>query len=341
MSNYMLNSIKLASIAACVPKHIDFTRSYDLFTPEEAILYEKRTGVKSKHTSNGRYTTSDLCLHAAEKTLLDLRWKPEDIGLLLFISQTPDYALPSTSVILQGKLGLPADCMSLDIRLGCTGWVTGLSIAGGLMKTFGIAKALLLNGETNILSNYSDTSTYPLMGDAGTATALELDVKSNNIFFNFSSPGDKFDAIIAPRSGARYISEKNDPAIPLSIQTSMSGTDIYEFVLLHVLPSITNLLNEVSLSVNDIDHFVFHQANKLIIESLRKKLNIPLEKSPYSLTDFGNTSSASIPLTLLTQIRSFKGKSRKIFCSSFGVGLSLANVIIETDELFCADLIEI
>ena len=341
MVNHKLDSIRIKAISACVPKNIEYTKSYKHFSQQEISSFEKHVGIKSRRCSEGKYTTSDLCGRAAAKLLADLHWQNDSIGLLLFISQTPDYTLPSTSMVLHNNLNLSKDCIALDIRLGCTGWVSGISIAASMMKTLNLQKALLLVGETNILSYYADVTTYPLMGDAGTATALELDPSATPIFYNSSSESDKYRSIIAPDSGGRYISQKNDPNIQLSTKTKMNGKDIFEYSATHVLPSIINLIAEQSLAIEDIDYIIFHQANKLIVESLRKKLNIPIEKCPNSLTEFGNTSSASIPLTILTQIKSFRTKSQKLLCCSFGVGLSLANIIIETDDLLCTDLIEI
>ena len=121
----------------------------------------------------------------------------------------------------------------------------------------------------------------------------------------------------------------------------MNGNAIFEFSTSVLLPSIHQLLEESNLQVADIDHFIFHQANKMITESLRKKLGISEQKFPYSITEFGNTSSASIPLTIVTQIGSIKRISQKIFCSSFGVGLSLANMIFDTTNMHCSVLQEI
>jgi 3-oxoacyl-[acyl-carrier-protein] synthase-3 len=340
MDNYTLQGIQLKGIAACVPRETEYTGSYSMFSAQEAAAFEKRVGVISRRNSKGKYTTSDLCLRAAQQLMADVSWAPESIGLLLFISQTPDYALPASSAILQSKLGLPGNCMSLDIRLGCTGWVSGLSYAGGLMKAFGIQRALVLVGETAILSDYADASTYPLMGDAGTATCVELDGAAAPMVFNSFTDGSRYDAIIAPGSGARHIADTKDNNAALSIKTTMKGADIFEFTIAQVLPSVQELLVTESGGVSSIDYFVFHQANKMITESLRKKLDVPVEKCPYSIGQFGNTSSASVPLTIVTQIKSIKGRC-KILCSSFGVGLSVANVLLETNDLYCSELIEI
>jgi 3-oxoacyl-[acyl-carrier-protein] synthase-3 len=341
MTRYTLDSIKLSAIAACVPKEVEDTDSYSLFSVQEAATFRKRVGIDEKRNSKGRLTTSDLCFHAAQKLISDLEWEKESIGLLIFVSQTPDYALPSTAVILQDRLGLSKNTIAFDIRLGCTGWVSGLSMAGSMMKTFKIRRGLLLVGETAILSSYDDPGTYPLMGDAGVATALEYDEQASPIQFNSYSDGSLFQVIIAPDSGARLIADSGRVNANMSIRTQMNGAAIFEFSVSQVLPSIRQLLSDSQMEVSDIDHFVFHQANKLIIESLRKKLEIPHEKCAYSLGQFGNTSSASIPLSIVHQIGSVKGSSKRFFCSSFGVGLSLSNMIFETNDLFCSKLIEI
>ena len=341
MTRYTLDSIKVSAIAACVPKNREYTSSYSFFSTQDAATFSKRVGIYEKRNSKGKYTSADLCYEAAQKLISDLKWEKESIGLMIFVTQTPDYALPSTGVILQDRLGLSKTSLVFDIRLGCTGWVSGLSMAGSLMKTFKIRRALLLVGETAILSSYNDISTYPLMGDAGVATALEEEQQASPMHFNSYSDGSLFQSIIAPKSGARYLADSGKENSNLSIRTEMNGAAIFEFSVSQVLPSIRQLMTDSQIGINDVDYFVFHQANKLIIESLRKKLEIPERKCVYSLEHFGNTSSASIPLSILTQIGSIKGSPKRFFCSSFGVGLSLTNLIFETDDLFCSKLLEI
>lgn len=338
MKNFEIGGIQISAISACVPKKKQYTSAYEGFSSAEASSFEKHVGVVSKRNSNGKLTAADLCLAATEVLLKDITWNRSDIGLLLFVSQSPDYALPNTALLLQHKLGLNSSCICFDLRLGCTGWVTGLSVAASMMKSFSIKKALLLAGETNIIADIRDKATYPLMGDAGTATALELNNNASPMFLNFSSDGEQHQAIVASKSGARYIAETGNPDILLSMKTSMDGTSIFKYISTAVVASINSLQQFSNKTV--IDKFVFHQANKLLVESIRKKLDVDITQCPYSIEEFGNTSSASIPLTIVCRIGGTR-LPKQLMCCSFGVGLSTANVLLNIKGLHCSTLVEL
>lgn len=351
MALFSTQNVRIAGISACVPKHEYNNMDYQWITVKEREQLIKTVGVAKRRVAEKGVATSDLCFHAAEKLIQDTGWKKDEIDILVFIAQARDYHLPATGIILQDRLGLSKKCMAFDIGLGCSGYVYGLSIVAGLLNSFGLKKALLLVGDVSTSSiSYKDKSIYTLFGDAGTATALELDLKAPPMHFNMQSDGSGFDAIYIPHSGTRRIADKSShrlrkfgPGIYRNmIHLALDGVRVFNFATMEVPPNVNELLASQNKTVDDIDQFVFHQANLLMNEIIRKKIKIPKEKYPYSMQTFGNTSSASILLTMITQLREqLVSKHNRLLISGFGVGLSWGSAIIETDKLIVSELVEV
>ena len=341
----------MKGVSACVPKEKELTKDYALFSNEEHDLFVKSVGIAERRVAPFEVTTSDLCFHAAEKLIKDLDWKKEEIDCLIFVSQSPDYFLPATSIILQHRLGLSKNTMSFDVSLGCSGYVYGLQLMSSILSSGQIKKGLLLVGDKSTLSTHiEDKSTYPLFGDAGTATAIEFDANATPIYFNLQSDGGGEDAIKILDGAARNTVRDDtfdimeiEPGIKRSRRhLILNGIDIFNFALKEVTPNINELFRFANIEKEKVDYFVFHQANRLINESVRKKLKVlDTTKVPYSINLFGNTSSASIPLTMVTQIKEQLKNHNTLLFSGFGVGFSWASCLFETDEVYCSDLIEI
>ena len=342
MGLHSLQHIAVSGISACVPSKQIFTSDYPFFSEQEKRDFAKHVGVQSKRHSAGKLTASDLCYQAAEKIISELNWHKEEIGLLILVTQSADYLMPSTAIVLQDKLKLSKKTLAFDINLGCSGWVYGLSVAGSLMQSLKISKALLLTGETSVLADYKDKGSFPLLGDAGTATALTYSDQNAEMYFNLMSDGSRYDAIIASDSGSRYLSLNGGGKQNINYTATLNGQKVLEFCLKEIIPSVESLLNFSGAKIETIDYFVFHQANKIINENLRKKLGVSPEKFPYSIGQFGNTSSASVPLTIVTNLQTeLSLKPLSLLCSGFGVGLSWGSVLIRTSKVVCTDLIEI
>lgn len=339
------NKVRIAGLSAGVPKNIMRTISTtDKYGDEEFI---KTTGVRQKRYSND-FTTSDLCQAAAERLISDLSWDRSEIDALIFVSQTPDYILPATSCILQDKLGLKKDCMALDISLGCSGWVYGLCTMSALMQAGTIRKALLLAGDARKQA-YEEPD--QLFGFAGTVTALIYTGNEADSFkFNMGTDGSGYDAIIKPVGGTRNQVTAED-LIPKmcedgrmrhGFQTQMKGMDVFAFGITTAPKTIKKLAEHYGFDWTTYDYFVFHQANHKMNETIRTKLKLSEEKVPYSMQDFGNTSSASIPLTIVTQLKEKLGGARiKFIGCGFGVGLSWGTVAFETENIVVSDLVEL
>ncbi len=351
MALFSSHNVRIKGISACVPKNEYDNMNYRWIPLKERQQLIKTVGVAKRRIAEKGVTTGDLCFHAAEKLIQDIGWKKDEIDILIFIAQARDYHLPATGIILQHRLGLSTKCMTFDVGLGCSGYVYGLSIVSGLLNSFGLKKALLLVGDVSTSSvSYRDKSIYTLFGDAGTATALELDATAPPMHFNLQTDGKEFDAIYIPHSGTRRIADRTShnlrnfgPGIERNmIHLALDGVRVFNFATMEVPPNVNELLASQQKTVDDIDYFVFHQANLLMNEVIRKKIKIPKEKYPYSIQDFGNTSSASILITLITQLREqVSSQQLTLLLSGFGVGLSWGSVILETKDILCSELVEV
>ncbi len=313
--------------------------------------FSESTGIKARRRSTQDITASDLCLHAAEKLIAELRWEKSEIEALVFVSQTPDYILPATSCVLQQRLGLSKECYTLDISLGCSGWVYAISVLAALLQNGTIKKGLLLSGDTvTKICSPEDKSTYPLFGDAGTATALEYDSGANGMQFNFNTDGNGYETIIVRDGG--YRSPVGEESLEMrdggenirrrGIDLELDGMDVFSFGITKAPKSVKQLCEHFNIDKDSVDIFTFHQANLMMNEMIRKKLKLPEDKVPYCMDEFGNTSCASIPLALVTREREkLQNERLKHIACGFGVGLSWGSVYFETDKIVVPQLIEI
>lgn len=343
-------NITIKAIAACVPKNEESNYDYDLLSESEQKLLVKTTGIENRRVASNDLCTSDMCLESAEKIIEDLQIDREEIDILILVSQTIDYFLPATSIILQDRLKLSKNTVALDIVLGCSGYVYGLSVISSMMSNGNLKKGLLLVGDKSTFSlSKEDKSTYPLFGDAGTATLVEYDPNAEPLNFNLQSDGSGYEAIMIPDGGTRSPwTEATDEVIEVAEGVKrtrrnlwLDGIEVFNFSLREAPPNVRELLDYTNTSTDDYNYFVFHQANKLMNESIRKKLKLPEEKVPYSLKNFGNTSSGSIPLTMVTELGEQLDKSTNLVLSAFGVGLSWASVSIKNATIKCLPLIEV
>ena len=341
-------NVRIAGISAGVPKYVasnlhplaDDGISSE-YTPEAFV---ETTGVLERRLSDN-LTTSDLCYNAAEKLIADLGWDKSEIEALVFVSQTADYILPATACILQDRLGLSKECYAEDIALGCSGWVYGLSNVASLLQNGTVKKALLLAGDAK---KRAKGSRDPLFGHAGTVTAVEFQEGAESLKFHFGTDGKGYDAIITPDGGSRnqvssesFRLETIDGKQMHRMQTRMKGMDVFAFGITTAPKSIKKLAEQFGFDYQDNDYFVFHQANMKMNSQIVKKLKLAPEKVPSCMYHFGNTSSASIPLTIVTELKGKCENGKKFVCCGFGVGLSWGTVAFETDGIVVSDLVEV
>lgn len=348
MSLQQIRNVKISAISAAVPKEVMEVKDSPSFTSEaDAYKYIEGVGIARVRTfKDDKTTCADLCQRAAEALFGHEGLEKNDIDLLVYVSQSQDYVLPATACVLHGKLGLRQSCCAFDVSLGCSGWVYGLAIAAGMMQGGFFKKCLLLAGDTHLNANASK----PLFGFAGTATMLTYDTSAPEMTIDTQTDGTGYEAIIKRAGGRR--SPFNEHSLDVitdrwgglhrPIDIEMDGTAVFVFGITKVPRAVKDMLKLTGKSVEDVDYFLFHQANLMMNEQIRKKCKIPVEKCPYSLRDFGNNSSASIPLTMVTRIADdLKTRDTDIIACGFGVGLSWATLHTRLEKPFIAPLVEI
>ena len=342
-------NIRIAGICAGVPKtafsNYTLQPGIDISPDYSANAFVETTGVEERRISE-TLCTSDLCFAAAEKLIAELGWDKSEIGALVFVSQTADYIEPATACILQDKLGVSKECYAEDVALGCSGWVYGLSNIASLVSTGSIRKALLLVGDAK---RRAKMVRDPLFGDAGTATAIEFAEGAKGFCFHFGTDGSGYDAIIIPDGGSRnqvspksFEFEEHDGKMKHRLQTLMKGMDVFSFGITIAPKSVKKLGEHFGFDYQDYDYFVFHQANMKMNKQIIKKLKLDPERVPSCMNKFGNTSSASIPLTIASQLRGkFEDKPTKFICCGFGVGLSWGTVAFETNNIVIPEIVNV
>lgn len=352
MSVLTVHNVALKGIAAAVPAEVYANMNYEHIPVQEREMFIKTTGIRERRIAGRHHATSDMCYEPAVQLLDKLGWGRDEVDAVIVVTQSPDYFIPGSAVILQNRLGFRKSCLAFDINLGCSGYVYGLYVLGNLLSSGQIKKGLLLVGDKSTVSTaYTDKSTYPLFGDAGSATALAYDPSAPDMFFNLGSDGSGKDAINIEHGGSRngiqddtFTLVEIEPGIAREKRhLKLDGVAIFNFALREVAPNIRELYEHAAQNPDQTDLFVFHQANRLINESVRKKLKITdTSKVLYSLDRFGNTSSASIPLTLVTAGPEALSSSGQTLClCGFGVGFSWGSALLKTQNLVCIPLIEL
>lgn len=346
-----VNNIKIKGLTVCVPHNVVENSSYSVVPESERQAFIQAIGIERRRVADQNVCTSDLCFKAAEDLINELGWSKDEIQLLVFISQTPDYRMPATSCVLQHRLGLPRTCMTIDLAQGCSGYVYGLAVAGSLVSSGTIKKALLLVGNTqNKNVNYNDQSTWPLFSDAGSATAIEYCPENGDNFkLSFMTDGGGEKTIIVPDGGYRnmvtpesFVEHEYEGGIKRNnLNLFMQGDDVFAFVIGNIPKATKAMYEHFNINPDNIDYFLIHHASQFIIDKLKKKLSIPAEKAPIILKDFGNSSNASIPIIMAHEIKEeILNRSLQLYISGFGVGLSLGVGVINVNRFDCCKMIE-
>lgn len=344
--------VGIKGMAGCVPKNTINNLMYtQYFSEQEAKEVTEKTGIFERRFAPAGMTSSDLCFQATNRLLNDLFVDRSEIELLIFVSQTPDYRMPATAVILQHRLGLSMQTMAFDISLGCSAFVYGLSVIYSLMEKSGIKKALLLDGETRSrVYSPKDRTTAFLFGDAGVAALIERDPKYGTSYFSLNSDGSREDLIKVKAGGYRYPSSPETHAEKIvdehgnkrsDEQGYMNGPDVFNFAIREVPADIERLIKFSGKTFDQLDYYVFHQANNYMNGYLMKKLKLPANKVPSSISKFGNTSSVSIPITIVSELKEKLSGRKKVMMCGFGVGMSWATSFLEFHDCYIPDLIEI
>lgn len=312
----------------CV-KFVDEAEKLSL-NENEAKRLQRALGLEQRYIVDGDETTVDLCAHSARQLLKGLNIKPDQIQAVILVTQTPDYSAPSSAITLQHNLGMSINSMAFDMRLGCSGFVYGLSVASSLIES-GLSRVLLCVGDVaSKMVDPTDHSIAPIMGDAGAAILIER--RPSESIFQLYSDGSGARALMIPNSGVRKTEQ--DEGLPSLMQ--MEGAAVFNFTLQRVPSMIHDMLESANMTENDIDYFVLHQPNKYILRNLQKRMKLSDDKMPISTqSQYGNQNSASIPGTISAFLHKnyAQGKTKSMF-AGFGIGLSWGACIIDTDNIF-------
>ncbi len=351
MSKLTTSKVRMVGMSACVPSTIEENLKLSIFADEsEAAKVVASTGIERHRKAADDCTASDLSVKAVERLLTDLGWTPEDVDCLFYVCTSRDYIAPQTSCILQARLGLREDCYVMDLPLGCSGWVYGVSVITSMMSHGTFKKGLLIAAETNTRNrNPKDRTVRPLFGDAATVTAFVYDEAYNKPYnFVFGVDGSGAEAVMAPYGGMRNPTtieslqevEVEPGVIRKGTDMIVRGMDVFGFAIKRPPRSIKELVEVFNVDLESIDYLLLHQANKFIDEKIRKSLKVPAEKVPYCITDFGNVTSASIPLTMVTQCANqLESKANHCVACGFGVGLAWATMEFFTEDVKVSELV--
>lgn len=352
MAFLKFEGVGVTALAAAVPHTVIENLKYTQYFPEDQVKeVVEKVGIYERRFADEKTCSSDLCFAAAEKLIADNNIDRNEIDLLIFISQTADYRMPATSVLLQDRLGLPNSTIAFDINLGCSAFIYGLTVAFSMMKNTGLRKALILDGETRSkVYSPKDRRSAFLFGDGGVAALVERDEKFGTSYFSLNSDGSRGDLIKINGGGYRMpssaetIKEKvvdEYGNIRSEEQGYMNGGDVFNFVIREIPKDMKNLIAFSGQDIQNMDFYVFHQANNFINSYLAKKLKLDTSKIPSTIAKYGNTSSVSVPLTIVDQLKDKMDGEKKLFMSAFGVGMTWANAIVPFVDCKISDVVEV
>lgn len=351
MAVFSIPGVRLSAVSAALPSREVCNQDLDLLDESQREVFARTVGIRRRRIAPAAICASDLCI-AAAKCLLDrCQLRSAEIGLLVFVTETPDYLLPGNSMLAQARLGLPASTYLLDINQGCAGYVYGIASLAALMSSTGIDKGLLLVGDTlTRIISAKDASTLPIFSDAGSATLLERTAEREMMYFNLASKGEGADIIFVKGGGARQpfgpdsliMTEESHNVVRAPIHLAMRGLDVLHYCSQHVTPNIKELLAFASADIDTPDYYLFHQANRLLNDCLVRQLAIPSTKVPETLSEYGNTSCATIPVTMSRRLgRQLACRSTTLLLAGFGAGFSWGSALIKAQSVVCHEPLEI
>lgn len=351
---------KIAAISVVVPKkEIRLEDELEFFDGnlKKVDRIRKMIGISARRVADENVTAADLCQQAAENLLMGTKITPESIDALIFISQSPDHAIPATACILQDKLGLSRECAAFDVNQGCTAYTYGLWLASSLVDSGACKRILVLVGECGARrSDPANRVISPIFGDCGTATLIENSKDASRSWFLLGTDGSGAEALMVPAGHARFpfpgdgrsyeefIKPINDvngnPWYYFSAY--MDGGVIFNFTIDVVPDHLRDLMRLAHKNAEDIDWFVLHQANRQIVNAIARKADFPINKAPTdTFGKFGNQSGASLPSVICDQLcEQISDSKATILLSGFGVGLSWASAIVTLDHCWCSGIRE-
>lgn len=352
MAILKFNGIGISAMAGAVPRHVvDNLKYTDFFPMDQVKEVVDKVGVLERRFADAETCSSDLCFAAAQKLFIDNNIDRSEIDLLIFISQTQDYRMPATACTLQHRLGLNNSCIAFDVNLGCSAFIYGMSVAYSMMQTGAIRKALILDGETRSkVYGPRDRRSAFIFGDGGIAAIVERNEKFGKTTLSLNTDGSRADLIMIKAGGYRH------PSTPETLkerivdehgnmrseeQGYMKGGDVFNFVIREIPRDIKKTLEAAEKTVDDLDYIVFHQANNFINAFIAKKMKLDTTKIPHTIEKFGNTSSVSVPLTIISELKGKLEGQKTLLMSAFGVGMTWATGIVSFADTKISEIVEV
>jgi 3-oxoacyl-[acyl-carrier-protein] synthase-3 len=320
--------VKIAGVEYYLPEKIETGADLVRDIPDLRLSdTEAKTGILARRISKPSQTASDLGVIAAEK-LLKYAIDRSKIDALIFVTQSPDYALPASSCIIQHRLGLSTSCMAFDVNQGCSGYIYGLSIGGALIHANISKNVLLICGDTYTkYINQNDRTCRPLFSDAASATLLTHSMGSELGPFDLGTNGSGAKNLIVEGSGSRRLPNEKHGSL------FMNGSEVFMFTMSMVPKSINAVLDKAGIAIEDVDLFIFHQASKLVLDNIARHLKLPLNKIFTNYQNIGNTVSSSIPIALKDAInRGILKNGDTVLLMGFGVGYSWGGCLLKWEE---------
>jgi len=326
---------RIAGVVSCLPPQVIDNASFEEQFGAGVAEVTKMTGVLTRHRAADNVTTSDLCEVAAERLLEQLGWGKDSVDGIILVTQSPDYRLPATACSLQGRMGLKTGAIAFDVNLGCSGYPYGLWLAMMMVQTGAAERFLVAVGDTSGRTiDPTDRSTALLFGDCGTVTAIERGSEEDDATFVLGSDGTGADNLIVPNGAFRTRVAEGKLAGRNLDKLYMDGGEIFTFTLKSVPPLIRKTMEDAGKTAEDYDAFLLHQANTFMINHIAKKAKLPKDKVPINMDRYGNTSSATIPLLMTTDLaEDLKSKSMTLGMFGFGVGYSWASASVKVGPL--------
>jgi len=317
--------VKIKDITYFFPKSHESNEDLKQDNPDwDMDKITAKTGVTKRFISDSNQTALDLGVSAAKLMLEGSEKLTKEIDLLILVTQSPDYILPTSACIIQQKLNLPNNCMAFDINLGCSGFVYGLSVAGSLIESKVASKALIICADsyTKYIEN-DDRTNRPIFSDAGAATLLVKSELDNIGSFVTGTDGSGYESLIVRQGGARDLNPSSNKIL------EMNGSEVFLFTMKRIPATVKELLLKEKTSIDEIDLFIFHQASKLVIDNLTRLLNLNPAKVYRNYEKKGNTVSATIPIALKdASDEGLLHQNSKVMIIGFGVGLSWGATIL-------------
>lgn len=344
--------VRIAGVAGAVPQARVDNLNDHLFVPaEDRKKIIELTRVAGYRKAPPDLCTSDLCQAAAESLLAGLGRRPDEIDAIVFTSMTPDYRVPSTACVMQDRLKCATSVVAYDINMGCSGYMVGLYNGCALIQGAGLKRVLLLTGDTQTkLCHPEDKNVVFILADGGTATLLEADPSAPPIVIELMTDGSRFKNLYVPAGGFRQPStdatrtatQRPDGGVRADDNLFMNGMEIFKFSSTDVVKSIAAFMDAEQLPAEAVDLLFLHQANWFMNDKIAKKLKFPAAKVPYTIEFFGNTGSASIPLTMAHHFSTQPATGRqRCVMSGFGVGLSWGVARADVDGIYAPPIVEV